>query len=275
MLSPPLLLLLLFFFFFFFVVFFFFSLLFFFFFFFSLLLFFFFLLSFFFVFVSLFLLFFLLLLLLYVFSFFFLFQWQIGPGFVFLFFFLLFFFCSSSSSSSSLFFLPSRRHFPGVVVVSSSYYYLLSSFCLFFLLFFLLLLSVLQRPYTLCANYFRCHYAILLHAILLSVYNRFFHLLTVPSLASCIHPSTMAVQFCFWQWNNHGLKRIGALTWIFNSASGKVVGQQIRLGWWYMQRPSCKENSSKCVGACSLQQTGNRAVVWRLAFVPPTSQVIQ
>ena len=102
----------------------------------------------------------------------------------------------------------------------------------------------------------------------------------------------MAVQFCFWQWNNHGLKRIGAaidlspnpgtthshssrhgcsilllemeqawlyafgvpssapgqaiqlpnprpyathsravLTWIFNSHSGKVVGQQIRLGW--------------------------------------------
>ena len=45
------------------------------------------------------------------------------------------------------------------------------------------------------------------------------------------------------------------LTRIFNSASGKVVGQQIRLGWWHMQRPSRKESSQKCVGAYSLQQS--------------------
>ena len=67
-------------------------------------------------------------------------------------------------------------------------------------------------------------------------FSSFFHLLTVPSLASCIYPSTMAVQFCFWQWSNHGLKRIGAsidlspnpgtthshsiVAWLFNSASG-------------------------------------------------------
>ena len=67
-------------------------------------------------------------------------------------------------------------------------------------------------------------------------FSSFFHLLTVPSLASCSYPSTMAVQFCFWQWNNHGLKRIGAsidlspnpgtthghsiVAWLFNSAAG-------------------------------------------------------
>ena len=60
------------------------------------------------------------------------------------------------------------------------------------------------------------------------------------------------------------------LTWIFNSASGKVVGQQIRLGWWYMQRPSCKENSQKCVGACSLQQSS----CLEAGFRPPPSHTL-
>ena len=77
-------------------------------------------------------------------------------------------------------------------------------------------------------------------------FHRFLHRLTVPSLASCIYPSTMAVQFCFWQWNNHGLKRIGAsidlspnpgtthshsiVAWLFNSASGN--GTVIALCAW-------------------------------------------
>ena len=210
----------------------------------------------FFVFVSLFLLFFLLLFLLYVASFFFLFHWQIGPAFVFfLFFFFFFFFLLFLLLLLFFFFLflfvflPSCRHFPGVVVVSvsSSYYYLFSSFCLFFCCSFC--------SYSLCSNA-RVRFA-LLQMPLSSPFARnpairfssFFHLLTVPGLASCIYPSTMAVQFCFWQWNSRGLKRItthshSIVAWLFNSASGN--GTVMGLCSWGTFRDSAAQPAPIC-----------------------------
>ena len=82
------------------------------------------------------------------------------------------------------------------------------SFCLFCLLFFLLLLSVLQRRYTLCAT----SDATKQYFCMQSCYPFFIVFPpSHPSLASCIYPSTMAVQFCFWQWNSHGSMRLGYL----------------------------------------------------------------
>ena len=119
-----------------------------------------------------------------------------------------------------------------------------SSFCLFFLLF---------CSYSLCSNA-RIRFALLqvplssTFACNLAIrFSSFFHLLTVPSLASCIYPSTMVVQFCFWQWNNHGLRQIGTsidlspnpgtthshsiVAWLFNFASGN--GTVMALCAWH------------------------------------------
>ena len=97
-------------------------------------------------------------------------------------------------------------------------------------------------------------------------FSSFFHLLTVPSLASCIYPSTMAVQFCFWQWNNHGLKRIGAsidlspnpgtthshsiVAWLFNSASGNGTVMAL-CAWGTFKCPWASDSAAQPAPICN------------------------